>query len=207
VAAVRLAHDVGPREVARAAQDLGLSGPFGEDPSIALGAYEVTLMELTAAYAAVASGAAPVEPRGLPHVVGDEERGPLPETDALRDLLAAATTYGTARAARLRLPTYAKTGTTSENRDAWFVGWSGDLVAGVWVGNDDGTPMDGVSGGGMPARMWRDFMLEAVPGQGPAAPMYADYVPQSRPRGFWRRLFGGGDRGKGNGKGKKKKWR
>jgi membrane peptidoglycan carboxypeptidase len=76
----------------------------------------------------------------------------------------------------------------------------------VWMGNDDGTPMDGVSGGGLPARVWRDFMLASVPGQGPPLPVYSDarHEPPRR-AGFWRRLFGGGERGKG--KGKKKKWR
>jgi membrane peptidoglycan carboxypeptidase len=208
VAAVRLAQAVGTDEVARAARDLGLSGPFGGDATLALGTYETTLMELTAAYAAVAAGVAPVTPRGLPALDDPDAHGPLPETDDLRVLLAAVTNEGTGRAARLRLPTYGKTGTTTDYRDAWFVGWSGDLVAGVWVGNDDGAPMQGVSGGGLPARIWRDFMLASVPGQGPAAPVYTD-PGYDRPRGgFWRRIFGGGgDRGRGNGKGKKKKWR
>jgi penicillin-binding protein 1A len=209
VAAVRLAQEVGTDEVARAARDLGLRGPFGTDATLALGTYETSLMELTAAYAAVAAGVAPIEPHGLPRLEDPETYGPLPETDDLRVLLAAVMEQGTGRAARLRLPTYGKTGTTSDYRDAWFVGWTGDLVAGVWVGNDDGTPMaDGVSGGGMPARIWRDFMLASVPGQGLPAPVYTDR--NDRPRGFWRRLFGG-DRGRGNGngkgKGKKKKWR
>jgi penicillin-binding protein 1A len=204
VAAVRLAQEVGTEEVVRAARDLGLSGPFGTDATLALGTYETTLMELTAAYAAVAAGVAPIEPHGLPAPFDPDRIGPLPETDDLRVLLAGVTDHGTGRAARLRLPTYGKTGTSSDNRDAWFVGWTGDLVAGVWVGNDDGSPMQGVSGGGIPARLWRDFMLASVPGQGPPLPEYRDVV-QQRPRGFWRRLFGGGDRGRGHGK--KKKWR
>jgi len=197
--------------VARAARDLGLSGPFGTDATLALGTYETTLMELTAAYAAVAAGVAPIEPHGLPAPVDPGKFGPLPETDELRELLAAVTDHGTGRAARLRLPTYGKTGTSTDNRDAWFVGWTGDLVAGVWVGNDDGSPMDGVSGGGIPARIWRDFMLASVPGQGPPVAVYTDRVEPSG-GGFWRRWFGGGgDRGRGrengHGHGKKKKWR
>ena len=208
VAAVRLAQDVGTDQVARAARDLGLSGPFGTDATLALGTYETTLMELTAAYAAVAAGVAPIEPHGLPAPGDPGKFGPLPETDELRELLAAVTDHGTGRAARLRLPTYGKTGTSTDNRDAWFVGWTGDLVAGVWVGNDDGSPMDGVSGGGIPARIWRDFMLASVPGQGPPVAVYTDRVEPSG-GGFWRRWFGGGDRGRGNGHGhgKKKKWR
>jgi len=206
VAAVRLAQDVGTDEVARAARDLGLSGPFGTDATLALGTYETTLMELTAAYAAVAAGVAPIEPHGLPAPVDPGKFGPLPETDDLRVLLAAVTDHGTGRAAKLRLPTYGKTGTSTDNRDAWFVGWTGDLVAGVWVGNDDGSPMQGVSGGGIPARIWRDFMLASVPGQGPPVAIYTDAVEPSG-GGFWRRWFGGGERGRGHGHGRKKKWR
>jgi penicillin-binding protein 1A len=204
VAAVRLAQEVGPEAVADAARDLGLSGPFGHDATLALGTYETSLLELTAAYAAVAAGVAPVVPHGLAGAQPDGDREPLPETDALRDLLAAVTEDGTGRAARLRLPTYGKTGTTQDNRDAWFVGYSGDLVAGVWVGNDDGAPMDGVSGGGIPARLWRDFMLAAVPGQG----MPVEAAPRQSSGGFWRRIFGGGwggrsERGRGHGNGGK----
>jgi len=206
VAAVRLAQDVGTDEVARAARDLGLSGPFGTDATLALGTYETTLMELTAAYAAVAAGVAPIEPHGLPAPVDPGKFGPLPETDDLRVLLAAVTDHGTGRAAKLRLPTYGKTGTSTDNRDAWFVGWTGDLVAGVWVGNDDGSPMQGVSGGGIPARIWRDLMLASVPGQGPPVAIYTDAVEPSG-GGFWRRWFGGGERGRGHGHGRKKKWR
>jgi penicillin-binding protein 1A len=210
VAAVRLAQAVGTPEVARAARDLGLRGPFGTDATLALGTYETTLLELTSAYAAVAAGVAPITPHGLPAPVDPERFGPLPETDELRVLLAAVTDHGTGRAAKLRLPTYGKTGTTSDHRDAWFVGWSGDLVAGVWVGNDDATPMPGVSGGGIPARIWRDFMLASVPGQGPPVAVYSDRVEPAPRGGWWRRWFGGGrDRGRGNGHGhgKKKKWR
>jgi penicillin-binding protein 1A len=209
VAAVRLAQDVGTREVVRAAQDLGLSGPFGTDATLALGTYETTLMELTAAYAAVAAGVAPIEPHGLPAPVDPDRFGPLPETDGLRELLAAVTDHGTGRAAKLRLPTYGKTGTSTDNRDAWFVGWTGDLVAGVWVGNDDGSPMEGGSGGGIPARIWRDFMLASVPGQGPPVAVYTDRVEAAPRGGWWRRWFGGGDRGRGHGHGhgRKKKGR
>jgi penicillin-binding protein 1A len=195
VAAVRVANEVGFDAVAQAARDLGLEGPFGNDATLALGAYETTLLELTAGYAAVAAGVAPIAPHGLAEVDVPVEREPLPETDALRELLAAVTEEGTGRAARLRLPTYGKTGTTTDHRDAWFVGYSGDLVAGVWMGNDDGTPMQGVSGGGLPAQLWRDFMLEAVPGQGPAVEYHEPVY------GFWRRLFGGWGRGEGRGQG------
>ncbi|HEY0131950.1 MAG TPA: penicillin-binding protein, partial [Allosphingosinicella sp.] len=85
-------------------------------------------------------------------------------------------------AARLPVPTFGKTGTTSDYRDAWFFGFAQDLVVGVWVGNDDNRPMAGVSGGGIPARIWRSFMTQAL-GDGARAPVaeiplqQADRVP------------------------------
>ena len=164
VAAVRLAEQVGPDAVVRAAQDLGIRSPLGRDPSIALGTYEVTLMELTAAYAALAQGMAPVTPHGLP---GAKVAPATPLDPAQRammlDMLWQVVERGTGRAARLGgEPTFGKTGTTQEHRDALFVGMTGDLVIGVWVGNDDGRPMRGVTGGPLPARMWRDFASSAV---------------------------------------------
>jgi penicillin-binding protein 1A len=67
------------------------------------------------------------------------------------------------------VPTFGKTGTTSDYRDAWFIGFAGDLVVGVWIGNDDNRPLPGTAGGGLPARIWRSFMAEAL-GTTPAAP-------------------------------------
>ena len=83
------------------------------------------------------------------------------------DLLSASAETGTGRQAALSVGTYGKTGTTQDNRDALFLGFAGGLVTGVWVGNDDNTPNPGLSGGGIPARVWRDFMQQAL-GVGPA---------------------------------------
>ena len=83
----------------------------------------------------------------------------------MRDLLGAAVAIGTGHAARLPQglgPAYGKTGTSQKFRDAWFVGWAGGLVAGVWLGNDDGSPMDEVTGGSYPAETWRTFMADAL---------------------------------------------
>ena len=83
---------------------------------------------------------------------------------AMRDLLAAAVNSGTGRNAALPLemdPAHGKTGTSQNFRDAWFIGFSGNLVAGVWLGNDSGEPMRGVTGGGAPANIWRDFIGSA----------------------------------------------
>lgn len=174
VVAARLADRVGPGAVVQAARDLGITSPLGTDPSIALGAYEVNLMELTSAYASLASGYAPVTPHGLPaapNMAAARAMHPLDPTHRamLLDLLWGVVQQGTGRAARLDVPTFGKTGTTQEHRDALFVGLAGDLIVGIWVGNDDGTPMRGVTGGSLPARMWHDFMVEALRME-PAAP-------------------------------------
>jgi penicillin-binding protein 1A len=170
VAAVRLAQKVGVRAVIRAARDLGVTSPLGEDPSLALGTSEITLLELTQAYAAIAAGAYPVTAHGLP----PEEQGWLAklmerqknfsddQLKMIRDLLSSAANRGTGSAAALRTSTFGKTGTTQDNRDALFVGYAGGLVTAVWVGNDDNTPLPGIAGGGIPARIWRDFTARAI---------------------------------------------
>lgn len=170
VAAVRLSERVGRDAVIRAARDLGVTSPLTSQPSLALGTSGMTLLELTSAYAAIAADSYPIKPRGLPEVRQswfqrfwgnrrsfDDSIGAM-----MLDLLAAAANDGTGRAAALRAGTFGKTGTTQDNRDAIFVGFSGDLVTAVWVGNDDNSPLHGVAGGGIPARIWRDFMAAAV---------------------------------------------
>ena len=98
----------------------------------------------------------------------------------LRDVLYAVVQRGTGRAAALSVPTFGKTGTTSDYRDALFVGFAGDLVVGVWVGNDDNRPLPGTTGGGLPARIWRGFMAEAL-GTAAARPARRA-APRGRPR-------------------------
>jgi penicillin-binding protein 1A len=164
VAAVRLAQQAGLRNVARAARDLGVKGELPNNPTLALGTSETTLLDLTAAYAGVAAGQAPVQPHG---VAGMEPRGRtrrLRDTErrAMLDLLRAVVTSGTGRAANLSVPAFGKTGTSQDYRDAWFIGFAGDLVVGVWIGNDDNSPMRNVAGGGLPTQVWRDFMGYAL---------------------------------------------
>lgn len=170
VAAVRLAEAVGRQNVIRAARDLGITSPLGDQPSLALGTSGVTLLELTSAYAAVAADSYPVHARGLPEGerswfdrMWERKRSFGGDThDMLLELLSAAANDGTGRSAALRKATFGKTGTTQDNRDAIFIGFAGDLVTGVWIGNDDNSPLPGVGGGGLPARIWRDFMAQAV---------------------------------------------
>ncbi len=165
IAAVRLAQNVGRGRIIQAAHDLGVTSPLVNDATLPLGTSEMTLLELTSAYAGVAAGHAPV----YAFAIRDPKNPPPPgqplagyERDELLDLLGAVVQDGTGRAARLGQPVFGKTGTTQEHRDAVFVGFTGDIVVGVWVGNDDHSPMNGVTGGGLPAEIWRDFVGQAL---------------------------------------------
>jgi penicillin-binding protein 1A len=92
----------------------------------------------------------------------------------LEGMLRAAINRGTGRNAALPIANYGKTGTTQDYRDALFVGYAGDLVVGVWIGNDDNTPLNGVTGGSLPARIWRDFMRAALKIEAVPAPKASD---------------------------------
>ena len=191
-ATVRLSEAVGRGNVIRAARDLGITTPLPNNPSLALGTAGVSLLELTAAYAAVAGGRYPVVARGLPEEQqqaglsalfqrgGDLQR--RRDWAPMLDLLYAAANDGTGRRAALRVPTFGKTGTTQENRDALFIGFAGDLVVGVWVGRDDNKSLGKVSGGTVPAQIWRNFMTSALTVDGYRGPDLPDEfrVPERR---------------------------
>ena len=178
VATVRLFNEVGSDRVIGLARDLGINSPIARgDPSVALGTAGMSLMELTAAYAGIAGNSYPVrptafvrEPVGLWDRIFNAPRSMSASTHReIERLLRTAINSGTGRAAQLPGPNFGKTGTTQNNRDALFVGYAGDLVVGVWIGNDDNTPLKGISGGGLPARIWKAFMRRAQ-GSGDAAP-------------------------------------
>lgn len=171
VAAVRLTQKVGVANVIKVARDLGVTAPLTEDLSLALGTSEIPLVELTEAYAAVAAGAYPVLAHGLPpeeqgwfdRLLSRQKRFSDDQLEMIRDLLSSAANRGTGSAAALRTSTFGKTGTTQDSRDAIFVGYAGGLVTAVWIGNDDNTPLPGgAAGGGVPARIWRNFMAGAI---------------------------------------------
>jgi len=168
--AVRLSEAVGRRQVITTARDLGLTTPLTPTPSLALGVSEVTLLQLTSAYAAIAADAYPVKPWGVVSYGQNGQTGGPPSGSGrwrlekggqMRALLAATVNHGTARAARLPLGAYGKTGTSQDFCDAWFVGFAGNLVVGVWVGNDDNSSMRRVTGGSLPALIWRQFVDKA----------------------------------------------
>ena len=221
VAAARLIDRVGARAVIRAAQDLGIGSPLKDDPMLALGVSETNLLELTAAFATLGSRSAPVVPRGLPHPPGDAGEDDhvlsLQERADLLDLLNAAVDHGTGRSARLSVPAFGKTGTTQDYRDAWFIGLAGDLAVGVWMGNDDNTPMQDVTGGGLPALTWARFVAPALGARALGAPAIRGEDGNAQPRAsspwqsFRDRWFGGGrgkhkgkNKGKGKGNGKRR---
>ena len=172
-AAVRLSERVGRAHVLRSARELGITSTLPDSPSVALGTAGVSLVELTAAYAAVASGRYPVRAHGLPSPTEDNgigaffsSRGGTLDRNRhqapMLDLLWSAANEGTGRRAALSVPTFGKTGTTQNNRDALFIGFAGDLVVGVWVGRDDDKSLGKMTGGTAPARIWRSFMASAV---------------------------------------------
>jgi penicillin-binding protein 1A len=180
-ATVRLSESVGRANVLRAARELGISSPLPNSPSVALGTAGVSLVELTAAYAAIASGRYPIEPRGLPLGADDEgfssffrRGGSLDrrrDWAPMLDLLWEAANKGTGRRAALAVPTFGKTGTSQANRDALFIGFAGDLVVGVWVGRDDNKSLGRkISGGTVPAQIWRSFMAPALAVDGRPGP-------------------------------------
>ncbi len=175
--AAQLADEVGIPAVIETAKRLGVQSELPSVPSLALGSAEVTLLEMTRAYAAVATGNLALEPYTVRSIQGSTQQalftrpGAAPRNEglgggraAMLDLLQAVVREGTGKAARLpNVPAGGKTGTTQEYRDAWFVGFTPDLIVGVWVGNDDNAPMNKVVGGDLPAQIWHDFLTRAPP--------------------------------------------
>ncbi len=175
--AARLADEVGRDNVARVAHRLGIISPVGTDPSMALGAVEVSPVEMAQAYAAFSNGGYQTTAYGIERirttdgkvlyehkndarvsVIGNPPLGYM--NRMLRQVVASGT------GGRARIGGYdiaGKTGTTSDYKDAWFVGFTGGFVTAVWVGKDDNTPMRKVTGGGPPADLWRSFMVQALP--------------------------------------------
>lgn len=202
--AVRVARRAGPTAIIDTARRVGIASPLAEDLGLALGTSEVTLLELTAAYAPLSNGGIAVVPFGIRDVVTQDGRvlyqrqgGGLgrvaePEHIAMMNrMLAKTITDGTGKAAQLGRPAAGKSGTSQDFRDAWFVGYTPNFIGGVWVGNDDGSGMKGVTGGGLPARVWRDVMLTAHQGV-PAETLmgWAPPQPQDPLTRFWKRLTG-----------------
>ncbi len=174
--AVRLGQEAGMATVADRARLLGIASALRPVPSLALGTSEVTPLELTAAYQPFATGGTRRPVFGVERVSDAVARILYQHRDTevqvldpdvarqLRNMLASVVRSGTGRAAALPdRQTMGKTGTTQDNRDAWFVGFAGEQVLGVWVGRDDNQPMPGISGADLPARIWARIMQETAP--------------------------------------------
>lgn len=173
--AVAVGEEAGRRKVVEAAHRLGITSPIQPLRAVALGVEEVSPLELTGAYAVVANGGFAVNPYAIKRIrtTGGlilferswdpaERMISAKHVAELNDLMSAVLAWGTGKRAQLHRPAGGKTGTTQDYRDAWFVGYTPDLVAGVWMGNDDATPMKSVYGGLYPADLWRSFMSEAL---------------------------------------------
>ncbi len=179
VPAVKVFETVGRESVVNIAADFGIESDIAVGPAVALGASESTLLEMTGAYAGILNGGSSVEPYGLIELSLKGDNRPLLEQEggigervispnAARQLvymMSQVLERGTGARARLgSRPAAGKSGTTQAARDAWFIGFTADYVAGVWMGYDDNTPLTGVTGGGLPAEIWRETMLRVHEG-------------------------------------------
>ncbi len=240
IPAVKVSESVGRETVSTVATQFGIKSDLAAGPALALGASESTLLEMTGAYAGILNGGSSVTPYGLIDLRLLGETEPLMGTggginerviqeDAARQLvymMEKVISEGTGQRAKFGGRQLAgKTGTTSANKDAWFVGFSADYVAGVWMGYDDNTPLTGVTGGGLPAEVWRETMSRVHEGLpikdlpmmapaprsdfGEAQPAPPTPQPQPQPGGnrgggadnvidrVLRDIFGGGSSGSG----------
>jgi penicillin-binding protein 1A len=172
---VRLAQEVGFGTVADMAKRLGITSPILTHPSMALGSNEVRLIDMARAFAAVQRKGVAVAPYGIKRVTtakgellyqqqADESRvlfAPYVAAE-MTDLMQTAVMTGTGAAAQIGRPVAGKTGTTTANKDGWFLGFSSGLTTGVWMGRDDNKVVPGLQGGRSPARAFHDFMIHAV---------------------------------------------
>ena len=175
--AAYVADRVGRDRVASAARRLGITSPVNLQPAMALGAVEVSPLEMAQAYAAFSNGGRRARAHGITRIRTRDGRVLYQRTEGgaqqvinnpplyyMNQMLRSVITGGTATAAAIEGYDLAgKTGTTSDYKDAWFVGYTGGFVTAVWVGRDDNTPMRRVTGGGAPAAIWRRFMADALP--------------------------------------------
>ena len=227
IPAVKISESVGRDLVRRVASDFGIKSDLAAGPALALGASESTLLEMTGAYAGILNGGSAVTPFGLVELslLGDNEplmgagggieERVIQESSArqLTWMMERVVSQGTGKRAQFEGREIAgKTGTTQGAKDAWFIGFTGDYVAGVWMGYDNNTKLNGVTGGGLPADIWRETMqrihkdvpIKPLPMQLPRQPQQSaqpiDVVPDNSSskrniiENLLFNLFGGNDR-------------
>ena len=180
--AVQLSENIGRQNVIKMARSMGIRSPIVNSPSLALGTSEVNLLELTAAYDVLANSGKGIFVHGIRSIENTsgktlfmrEGKGPGEILDSglvntMIRMLENTIQTGTGKNAKIDRPAAGKTGTSQSLRDAWFIGFSSDLVVGVWFGNDDDSPMKNITGGTAPAILWSDFMKKAHYGKPPVA--------------------------------------
>jgi penicillin-binding protein 1A len=176
--AAKIGAEVGTSAIAGMARRFGISTPVNTMPSMVLGTSDVRLIDMTRAYASVASKGVAIVPFGIVKVTSDkgellyEHRADLSRVlvppyvaAGMTDLLQTAVSAGTGRAAQIGRPVAGKTGTTTSNKDGWFMGFSSGITTGVWMGRDDARTVRGLQGGTAPARAFAQFMQIAVAGR------------------------------------------
>ena len=171
LATVNLAKDIGINNIIKTAKKSGISTPMDNDLSLSLGTSGVKMIDITAAYTTIANGGYSVWPHSVKEVYTNDgfqlyqrlsnEKIRIfseKEVDYMRKLLREVLKTGTGRYAHFGKEVFGKTGTSQDNRDAWFIGFDEEKVCAVWVGNDDNSPMKGIYGSGLPARIWKKIM-------------------------------------------------
>ncbi len=172
LATINLSEEVGRSKIIRTAKRMGITTPIENTPALALGAFEVRVLDMAVAYASIANGGYAVWPYAIQEIYTkdgyqlymrepDEPNRIIVDyaAEEMTEMLENVINSGTGKRARLSFFAAGKTGTSQNNRDAWFVGFTDNYVAAVWVGNDDNSPMKGIGGSGLPAEIWKKIML------------------------------------------------
>lgn len=174
LATINLAQQLSKPEIIRTVKKMGITTPIQNSPSLALGTFEVKVIDMAVAYSAIANGGYATWPYAIKEIYSrDGYQLYMRESDGenqildgkavenMADMLEDVIKFGTGRRAKLPFFAAGKTGTSQDYRDAWFVGFTDKYIAAVWVGNDDNSPMKGVGGSSVPAEIWRKVMLAA----------------------------------------------
>ena len=179
IIAIRVLQELGPSRAVDVAQRMGINSPMSANLALTLGGTEVTPIEITSAFGVLATHGNRAEPFGIEKIVDRDgavlyEHQPFqspvlnrPTADTMVAMLQGVVQFGTGRAANIGTQVAGKTGTSDDYRDAWFIGFTPDIVTGIWVGNDDNSPMKGITGGSLPARIWAVVMRGMLASQLP----------------------------------------
>ena len=208
--AVKIAEKTGRLKVVEMAKRLGVTTAIEPHASLPLGTEEVRMIDLAAAYASVANGGHGARPYTIlemntldGEIIYRHQVRPArpvlsyPVVEKITDMMTAVVDIGTGKNARIDRPAAGKTGTSQDSRDAVFAGFTSDMTTVVWVGNDDNSPMHYVTGGGLPARIWQDYNIQAHAGN-PVRPLLTDAgyfqgqakpAPKKKKKSFLKRLF------------------